>query len=60
MISRPLLIDLVRADGSPLPANAPTVTRLLGHPLSEEGKFLAEKLGLILPLLKSSSRAVSF
>ena len=54
-----LKLDLVGADGSPLPASVQTVTRLLGRALSDEGKVLAEKLGLILPRL-ASKRAVNF
>ena len=59
-IAATLKIDLVGIDGQSLPANSSTVSRIWGRPFTEEGKDLAEKLGLILPQIKAAKVCVPF
>ena len=59
-IAATLKIDLVGADGQPIPANSSSVRALLGRPFSEEGRGLAEKLDLILPRIGAVKIVVPF
>lgn len=43
-----------------LPATSATVSSLLGRKFSEEGKDLAEKLGVILPRFRTGVKAIKF
>ena len=52
--------DLVGADSAVLPPTSATVTRLTGRPLSEEAIALAEKLGVILPRVRTAKVFVPF
>ena len=60
VIAAVLKVELVDADGVSMTANASTVTRLLGRPLTEKGELLAETLGLVLPRIKPGNRSVPF
>lgn len=51
---------VVDAGGQALPATATTVNSLLGRKSSEEGKDLAEKLGVILPRFRTGVKAIKF
>lgn len=59
-IAATLKIDLVGIDGQSLPAHSSTVSRIWGRPFTEEGRDLAEKLGLILPRIKAANVCVPF
>ncbi len=51
---------VVDAGGQALPATSATVSSLLGRKFSEEGKDLAEKLGVILPRFRTGVKAIKF
>jgi len=51
---------VVDMSGQALPATSATVSQILGRSFSEEGKDLAEKLGLILPRIRSAVNSIKF
>ena len=51
---------VVDMSGQALPPTSATVSQILGRSFSEEGKDLAEKLGLILPRIRSAVNAIKF
>lgn len=51
---------VVDMSGQALPATSATVSQILGRSFSEEGKNLAEKLGLILPRIRSAVNSIKF
>lgn len=59
-IAAALKQDLVGADAEVLPPTSATVIKLNGQPLSEKGIELAEKLGVILPRVRSAKVFVPF
>ena len=59
-IAATLKQDVVAVDGESLPANATTVSLLLGGCISEEGRSLAEKLRLVLPRIRGGSNWIKF
>lgn len=53
-------VEMVASDGTAMPATAATVRKLWEGSCSEEGLALAEKLGLVLPRIKGTSRSINF
>lgn len=51
---------VVDMSGQALPPTSATVSQILGRSFSEEGKDLAEKLGLILPRIRSAVNSIKF
>lgn len=51
---------VVDSSGQALPPTSATVSQILGRSFSEEGKDLAEKLGLILPRIRSAVNSIKF
>ena len=52
--------DLVGSQSEVLPPTSATVIKLNGQPLSEKGSELAEKLGVVLPRVRSAKVFVPF
>lgn len=51
---------VVDVSGQALPPTSATVSQIWGRSFSEEGKDLAEKLGLILPRIRSAINSIKF